>query len=483
MTKPNLAKNTIYFTAALIFQKILAFIYFWFISNNLFAQELGQYVFALSFTTMFSIFLDLGISPILTREAAREENQANKYLKNVIAIKLPLTILTLIAVWLTINISGKPEPVKLLIYLASLIMVLDSFSFTFWVIFRAKHNLKYESLSTILVQIIIFTLGLTALKLSGQTKYLILALLAASIFNFLFSGALLKFRLHYSLWPEYDKKVAMHFLKILPAFALSGFFVKIYNTNDSVLLSYLSSDQAVGYFSVPAKVVYALQQVIPAAFAAAIYPTFSYYYTKSRQQLEQTFERAWAYLLIISIPLTAGILVLIPEVVRIFWPKYAIVVPTFYVMSLAIPFIFLAFPTGYLLNACDRQKNTTINRGIITFLAVVLNISLIPSLSFYGAGITFLITNFVLVFLDLYWVRKIIKIDYLYLIKITGKTLVGALIMILFILTTQDYLPLLIQVALGGLIYFGCLWLMKGFSVKEILSLFKKNNQAAISPE
>src|SRR3990167_651552 len=143
MEKTNLAKNTTYFTAALTVQKILAFIYFWFIANSLFPGQLGQYIFALSFTTLFSIFIDLGLSPVLTREAAKSKDRANLYLKNVIGLKIPLAIITLIVAWLVINITGKEAAVRLLVYLASVIMILDSFSLSFWVIFRARRTLKY----------------------------------------------------------------------------------------------------------------------------------------------------------------------------------------------------------------------------------------------------------------------------------------------------------------------------------------------------
>src|SRR3989338_5608742 len=107
MTQPNLAKNTNYYTAALTVQKILAFIYFWFVSNQLFPEDLGKYIFALSFTTLFSIFIDLGLSPVLTREAAKDKKQANLLLQNVIGLKLPLALITIATAVIIISLSGK----------------------------------------------------------------------------------------------------------------------------------------------------------------------------------------------------------------------------------------------------------------------------------------------------------------------------------------------------------------------------------------
>ncbi len=474
MTSPTLTKNTTYYTAALTIQKILAFVYFWFISNNLFPDQLGQYVFALSFAAMFSIFVDLGLSPVLTREASKNQKQANRYLKNILGIKIPLAIIAIIAAWIFINITGKSAEIKLLVYIASFIMALDSFSLSFWVIFRSRQNLKYESIATILVQLIIFTLGLLALKFTGQVRYLMSALLAASLFNFSLSFLLLKLKLKFCLKPSYDPEIAKHFLRIIPAFALAGIFVKIYNTSDSVLLGYLDSDEAVGFFAVPAKIVYALQQIIPAGFAAVIFPAFSFYYANSKEMLSNTFNKAFKYLTIISLPISAGIISLAPKIVYLVWPNYIEIVPTLIVMSAAIPFIFLAFPTGYLLNSCDRQKNTTINRGIITGLSILLNVILIPILGFFGAGITFLITNLILFLLDFLSIKTVINLNYLNLLKMFLKSLAASVIMILGVITVSSYFLLPIVIAWGVLLYFLSLYLFKGFRLREIRELVEK---------
>jgi len=464
----NIAKNTTWFTGSLVIQKIISFIYFWYISNNLFPGDLGKYVFALSFTTMFSIFIDLGLSPVLIREGAKDLSKSNDYLKNVLGLKIPLTILTVIVAIFVINITGKPELVKLLVYLACIIMVLDSFTLSFYSIFRSAQNLKFESIGCVIFQIINFILGVSALKLTGRIEFIMMALVSASLFNFLFALVLLKFKLKFSLVPKLQSDIIKHFLKIVPAFALAGIFIKIYNTSDSVLLGYLADDQAVGYFAVPAKVVYALQMIIPGSFAAVIYPAFSYYYINSKETLKKIYEQSVFYLLLFSIPMSLGIFVLAPKIINIVWPDYTASIATFKIMALAMPFIFVAFATGTLLNACDRQKNNTINRGIITFLAVIINILLIPIYKQYGAGITFLAVNIVLLILDFYWVEKIINYNKKYLIKVLFKILLAAIIMSLTIFYLVNMLNLLIVMVAGALVYFVILYILKTFTLNEI---------------
>jgi len=80
----TLTQNTTYYTAALVFQKILAFVYFAFLARGLGVEDLGKYAFAFSFTTLFSVFVDVGMSSVLTREIAKDRSRAKEVLSNLL---------------------------------------------------------------------------------------------------------------------------------------------------------------------------------------------------------------------------------------------------------------------------------------------------------------------------------------------------------------------------------------------------------------
>ena len=63
----NIAKNTSYLTLALVFQKIISFTYFTLLARYIGPASLGKYYLALSFTTIFAIFIDLGFANVLIR--------------------------------------------------------------------------------------------------------------------------------------------------------------------------------------------------------------------------------------------------------------------------------------------------------------------------------------------------------------------------------------------------------------------------------
>ena len=89
----NIAKNTTYLTVALVVQKILSFFFFLFIAKTLGNGGTGEYVAAFSLSSIFGVFADFGLGPVLIRELAHDESKSVIYLGNIIAIKLWLSVI------------------------------------------------------------------------------------------------------------------------------------------------------------------------------------------------------------------------------------------------------------------------------------------------------------------------------------------------------------------------------------------------------
>lgn len=471
--RPNgVAQNTFYYTLSLISQKILSFLYFWYISNHISSYDLGSYIFSLSFVALFSLISDLGLVPIMIREASKNIVNANNYLKNIFGIKIPLNIIAIVSVIVLINFSGKSNDIQWLVYIAAFNMIVDSFTMIIWACIRAYQNLKFESIMGFFVQMFIFAFGILALNIFQNTFSLMMVLFIASVLNLSFAIIIIKRKLHYSIMPSWNWNVIRSLSKLIPAFAIGIIFIKIYNTSDSILLGMLASEIDVGYFSIPAKIINAFQQIIPATFAASIFPVLSSYFTKSEKNLNKIFETSIYYLITLSIPLTTAFLILSDKIVTTFWPTYMMIIPTFNLMILAIPFIFLAYPTGYLLNACNKQQKNTLNRGIMTILSLILNIILIPRYGYFGAGISFLIVNILVLLLDIRYVMQIVHIDWKYIFRMFIKSLFSAISMILIISYLENQLTLLLVIPLGIIIYFTILFFVRGLEIRRVESLF-----------
>lgn len=468
----NLAKNTSYFTLALILQKIISFTYFTLIARALGPEDLGKYYFAISFASIFSILIDLGLTNVLTREIAKAKSQANNYFGAILAIKLPLSVVTGLFIIIAANLFGYAELTKILIYFSTVCVILDSFTATFFSVSRGFHNLSFESIASVLFQIIVLIIGVAVLKLNLGLKWLMGALLLASIFNFIYSlyVAIGIFKL--SLKPIYNPKLIKLILKISISFGLFSVFQKVYTYFDTVLLATLAGDYYVGLYQVAFKIINAIQ-FLPLAFTASLYPAMSAYWASNRNQLSITFERAMNYLIIIALPISIGIAILADKIVLIFKSGFQGAVLPLKISIIALLFMFTAYPIGSLLNACDKQKINTINMAITVAFSIILNLLLIPKFQAVGASLAVLISSILMLALGLIQVSKIIAYQPKKIFNVLGKSLLASVLLMIFIVYSKNYLNIFIIAPSSAIIYFIILYYLKAFKKEDLASLYR----------
>lgn len=468
----NIAKNTSYLTMALVLQKVISFTYFMLLARFLGPESLGKYYLAISLTTIFAIFIDLGFANVLTREVAKNQAQASKWLGNILSLKIPLSLLAFLAISIFINVSGYESLAKNLIYISCISMVLDSYTSTFFSVARGFHNLKYESVSSIIFQLIVLIIGYSALLLGGGLIPAMATLALASLYNFIYSWIILVYRIKVKVRLFWEKEIVREIVVISWPFAVYGIFQRLYTYLDSVLLSLMAGDLAVGLYQVAFKIIFALQ-FLPMAFTASLYPALSFYWKNNREQLAISFERAMNYLIIISLPIIVGSIVLADKIILLFKTGYDQAVLPLQISIISLFFIFLNFPIGSLLNACDKQRRNTYNMGIVMILSMALNLLLIPTYKVVGASITVLITNTLMFILGMQTVRKIIVYKAAKNLKMLFKVIGASVLMGLIIFYGKNYLNIFIITILGGGLYFIFLYLLKAIKKEDLLSIYK----------
>lgn len=474
----NIAKNTSYFTFALVLQKVITFTYFTIMARALGPENLGKYYFAISFTSIFSIFIDLGMANVLTRETAKIQKNASSLLGNILAIKIPLAVIVYLLTILMINLMDYPEITRTLVYLSATSMVLDSFTLTFFAVSRGFHTLSFESVASVIFQLIVLSLGLTILKLHLGLRWLMGSLVAASSFNFIYSLSIIVKKWGLSVKPRYNLVKVKSIIKIAWPFAAFAIFSIFYTYFDSIMLSNLSGDKYVGYYQVAFKILNALQ-FLPMAFTASLYPAFAMYWAKNRDQLQITFERAINYLIIISLPISIGIFSLADKIVLLFKSGYSDAILPLQLIMIGVFFIFTTYPIGSFLNACDRQRINTINMGITLFVSIIMNYFLIKFFQSHynngaiGASITSVATNFLLLILGLIQIPKIIKLRAYKILPVFFKAACATAIMALMIFVLKPYINMFLIIGLSGFVYFAGLYLAGGFKKEDVASILK----------
>jgi len=341
---PSATKNTLYLTGATAYHKLLSFFYFILLARFLGVDNFGKYTFALAFVFMFSIFVDFELSRVLTREIARDRAKTKNYLSNIFGFKLFTGLIIFFLIFLLINFLGYPKLTKVFVYFASLIMLLDSFSLTIYQTFRGYLNLKFEALGIILNKTASFIIGLIFILLKLPAVLIILPLLAGSLLYFI--NALFFLKKETGFLPSFslNKSVIKPLLIIAWPFFIAGIFSQLFGTVDTVLLSFLDGDRAVGLYNSAQKIVVSLGILIGGSLSGVVYPEFSYYFVRDKQRLSLIFTRSIFYLLIIALPLVFGALLLAQPIISfIYGVDYQQAEGTLRVLSFCLPFMFLDY--------------------------------------------------------------------------------------------------------------------------------------------
>ena len=469
----RIAKNTTYLTTALVIQKALSFFFFLAIARFLGKAGTGDYVAAFAMSSIFGVFIDLGLGSVLIRELARDTRQSETYFGNIVSLKIVLAVsayLALLGFVKILELMGVGHPPLPLVLVAGMVMVVDSFTLAGTSVFRGYHNLWFESVTIALNKIIVLGLGLPVLLFAPSTLNVMLSVFLGSVV----SVGLLSFYLyqdqHLSWQPRWDPAVIRNLMRLAAPFAWAGIFSALYAYSDSVLLSILQGSEAVGLYSVAAKTMNAFQ-FIPLAFMAAIYPAMSAYYVAAPERLQSLLEASLRYLFIVSAPLAMGLYLLAQEFVMRLGVAYAPAAAAVRILMPSLVFVFLSFPLGALLNATNRQHWQTAVIGLGMVSNVGLNLWLIPHWSYLGASWAWFATNAAIVVVGFWLARQVVAYRLRPLIGSFLRVSLSTVLMALVVLAVEPY-GIIVAVLLGSSVYLLALALLRELTSADIVYFY-----------
>ncbi len=405
----KVARSGAVYTAALIFQKILSFTYFTIVARALGPEQLGTYIFALSFAAFFSLVVDFGFVPMAIRTFSQDLENQKKNFRTFFTMRLGLAVVAIIVLHSTAFVLGYDSRLWTLLGITSVIMLMDAFTSFFYTVFRSRQNLFYESIGTAIFQIIVFTTGLITVARTHDLRLLLLVIFVGSLFHVIYSSSLLKRKADISFKPHINwNLVKLWIVKAFPFFMAAG-FIKAYNTIDSILIKNMIGDEAVGLYAIAAKVVFTFP-FIALAITAAVYPAMSSYAVSSKERLQSIFSRTFQLLLTISLPIAVGIYLLADQIIVKVWPDFTQSIVALQLLIWAVVFLYIEFPFGSLLNATGNEKRNTINRGIQLAVFIIMNLILIPMYGFMGAVYSALFSSVLIVILGYLKARKVIRV-------------------------------------------------------------------------
>jgi len=366
--------------------------------------------------------------------------------------------------------------------LAAIVISLDAISLTFYGVLRAHHVLKYEGFGLIAGQTVTMIIGLTSLKMGAPLGWLVVALVAGSLWNAAASAWIVRRKLGIRVRLSWDWGFAKKILKMAIPFALAGAFVKVYTNVDAVLLTHFKGEAAAGLYSVPYKLTFAFQ-FVPMAFTAAFYPAMSRAYAADKRELGDLLYKALWALMLIAAPIAAGIMALAPELVGfVYGDDYLPSIIAVQLLIISVLPIFLDFPIGSLLNASDRQMTQTKLMGMATVISVILNFALIPAYGLIGVVIASIVSHTALLIAGFIAVGKFLEWPALKFLGLAIRASLAAAVMGACVMLTKAYVPFPIAVLVGVASYPAAAFALRAVTVADLKELVGSVRKPAPPP-
>jgi O-antigen/teichoic acid export membrane protein len=401
----KIAENAAWLMVATTAQKAIAFVAFTIIARLAGTSLTGQYFFAVSITSIFVTFADLGLTPVLIREMAADEKRGRAVFSRAMlakAILLPLTIAIAIGYAWMIGVRG--ETLDAVVISAIFVMAADATSVMWYGAVRGRRDLRFEAAGMFVGQILTAVIGIGAAWFHYGVIGLVTGLAAGSLWNLAWSVSVVR---RLGLWPKNNGEFTFKklFWYAVP-FALAGIFVKIYSYADSQVLQAVFGSVAVGEYAVAYKLTYALQ-FLPITFVAALYPGLAHAAQHDKAAIPGILKGSQRLMLIASVPMTALLSSLAPRLIeRLYGSAFAGSVAPLVILPWVLIPIFLDFPIGSLLNSTHRAHQKTTAMGITMVVNVLANLWLVPAYGPAGAAWAGVISFWLLFFIGWWFARK-----------------------------------------------------------------------------
>jgi O-antigen/teichoic acid export membrane protein len=381
----TVARNSAFVLGVQVMLKILAFLFNVYVVRRLGDVHFGQYSAVMAYVAIFAIFTDWGMSPYAVREMAKDRTKTSRLLPNIIAIRVVLSLIITIIAPLSAFWLGKESDMVLGILIASAGLILYACQGPLSSTLTARERLDYTSIFDLISRLVFWGLGVLLLINGLGFIGLIIASLAGVAVVALLSGwALSKMgvgRLILSVrrWPQV-------FLAALP-FGVSGISYVFMQRFDTVLMSFVLTDAAVGWYNVPWTLINMIL-LIAQSIAIAMYPSMVRSYTDDPESLPQVVWQAIKYLLIVCLPVVVGGTVLADRIIiTLYEETFVNSIPVLQVILWALPSLFLLELLGRVSSTLHLERPAARIDVINAVVTVVLNLILVPTLGFLGAAL------------------------------------------------------------------------------------------------
>lgn len=391
--------NLFSLTTAEIAKRLLGFITIAYLGRVLDANGFGIIGFASALISYFILFVDFGFNTLAVRDVAKDRTLLNKYVNNIIPIRLSLAILFSLILTAFLLLSDKNLETKYVVLITSIGLFSNAVALN-WV-FQAVEKMKYIATR----QIISGLLSLIGVMLFVHSQNdlipaAVILTLSAFIGNLWFIPAYkklygkIKLEFSFDFWKELCRKSF--------PLAYASIMIGIYYNLDMVMLGYMKPEEDVGIYNAAYKIF--LLGILPLQLIFnSFFPQLSQVGLANTPVFKSTIKNYAKF--IIGSGIISGIFLLsFPEriMLLVFGGKYLASAVPLSILAMNVIVVSINVFLGNPMIAWGKQKEYAIAISFGALTNIILNFILIPRYSYIGAAFATLLSE-VAVFVGLFY--------------------------------------------------------------------------------
>jgi len=309
--------------------------------------------------------------------------------------------------------TDKPEVLRQVIMVASILLILNALKASFGIVFQAKLQMQKSALANIATSGLIFLISWFFVKAGFGLLSLMVAYLLATGVGVLVAGFLASKTVKFVF--VFNKELLNRLIKeSLPMGAILLMFT-IDNKIDTVMLGAIKGSESVGIYGVAYRIYDVL--ILGAAFLMnALLPVISQYadLKKWQTKLQQIYQKSFDVLLLMGIGVVGLVWWLAPLMVQILTQKrfveFVDAVWVLRILSLAMLIAYFNHLAGYTIVALGKQRPYFFVALIALIFNVFANLFVIPKFSYFGAAIVTILTEGLVFLITTFFIFKLLKI-------------------------------------------------------------------------
>lgn len=433
-----------------VLTSILAFVWTLLTAHYLGVADLGNLGTAISFANLLVIIADFGMTTYITRSISTDYGLEDSYIGNAVTLKIILSFIYLGVTLIIVNLLGWSNILGFITFLFAFESVLKSFCSLFYASFQAHEKIKYQAISNIILNVLTFIFILIVTFTNFGLLGIAIAYIMANLFTFIYAYLAIR---KYFIVPKllFDKDLSKKLVIAGIPFALTSLFYTIYYSIDMVMLNQFVGSYPTGLYNSSYKLINVLT-LFYTIYSAVVFPVMSKLFKNDRDMLTLSFNKSVKYLSLVTIPLAIATLFYAGDIVYLcYGKKFLAADNVLKILIWTVCFLFINGAASLVLNASHKEYSVTKIYSMAAIFNIVLNFILIPNYSVYGASVATVLSEVLILILELHMLNKINQLPDKQLVFDLAKIMVASVIMgvVLYVLGLNVF----IAIPVGIIVY------------------------------